>query len=111
MLTPALSLFLACFCSLFSVCMVRSFHSATPTRPEDRCLADHAVVPLAARVVVPFLLCATFALFAFSNKSIGASVGLSARVAGTSVLDLPLFEFSLLNTVRVGVRLGASPFP
>ena len=52
------------------------------------------------RAFVPFLLSITFSLFAFSNRTTGASVSLVISVAKHDVLNMNLFDFSLINTTR-----------
>ena len=72
-------------------------------------LAEHPRTPLSAKIAVPIILYATIGLFSFSNASIGATVTAGVQMFDKELVEVSLFDFSLLNTITDMWQAGVYP--
>lgn len=73
------------------------------------CLASHPRLPTALRYGVPVLILVNIGVFVSSNSGVGATVKLVATYANDTLIDAPLFDFSLGNSVHDMWEAGVYP--
>lgn len=70
-------------------------------------LVQQPTVPLLVRIAVPMLILVNMALFVWASSSVGANVRLRVQAGGVTVdMAEPVFQFSLMGTVRDMFRAG-----